>query len=79
MSAAIQTLELIGSLVKAKIPKQTATKLLDYIETQKAKAVNYNGLLLLFSYSGLLGYSKKHRGCKNRNENRKLLLGLIRK
>ena len=33
-----QTMELIDELVKAKIPKRTATKLIDYVESQNGKA-----------------------------------------
>ena len=51
MSATTEAIEIIEALQKAKIPKQTATKLVDYVETQKDKSIDRIWIALLAGFS----------------------------
>ncbi len=53
--SAIQTVHLVDRLVKAKIPKQTATELLDYFEKRKDKAVNLQWIAISILTGALFG------------------------
>ena len=55
MSKASQTLHLVDELVKAKIPKKTATELLDYVESHKDKSINLQWVAIGILAGGLFG------------------------
>ena len=95
MSNASQTLHLVDELVKAKIPKKTATELLDYVESRKDKSINLQWVAIGILAGGLFGglYHLSNRIDTTRTElkqeiqnvrqeikeNRKLLLQLIQR
>ena len=54
MSATTEAIEMIDALQKAKIPKQTATKLIDYVEKRKDKTVNLQWVAIGILSGGLI-------------------------
>ena len=46
---ATETIDLVDELVKAKIPKRTATKLVDYIEKHQSEKTNFKLNIILWA------------------------------
>ena len=92
--SATQTIELVDKLVRAKIPKQTATELIDYVDERKDKAVNLQWVAIAILASGLIAIFGLLWGLKTeihnldkrmekieagQGENRKILLQILKK
>ena len=92
--SATQTIELVDKLARAKIPKQTATELIDYVDERKDKAVNLQWVAIAILASGLIAIFGLLWGLKTeiynldkrmekieagQGENRKILLQILKK